>query len=150
MGVVAEENGLLGAVAGVGGAIGRAVGDMFAAEKRLQETTASGPGTGRKFAVTKETVLQAGKIITAQRDALVDSYSSAHRELRVELDAADAVNQDIANAWNSRLVDGEESYAGRVRQYIESLDNLVAQLRDAAAQYGFTEDDVKASFGAAK
>ncbi|WP_433266460.1 hypothetical protein ACQPZF_40905 [Actinosynnema sp. CS-041913] len=150
MGVVAEENGLLGAVAGVGGAIGRAVGDMFAAEKRLNATMASAPGAGQKFNVTKDTVLQAGKIITTQREALLDSYATAYRELRVELDDGDKVNQDIADAWNSRLVDGDESYAGRVQQYIESLDNLATQLRDVATQYGFTEDDVKASFGAAK
>ncbi|GAA1349791.1 hypothetical protein [Saccharothrix algeriensis] len=148
MGVVAEENGLLGAVAGVGGAIGRAVGDMFAAEKRLQETTASGPGTGRKFAVTKETVLQAAKIIQDQADDLRRSYGDALTGMRIALDGLDEVNQDIAAAWNERLLDHPDSYAERVVAYVDSLTGLASQLRAAAHQYGFTDGEIEAALGA--
>jgi hypothetical protein len=147
---VAEENGLLGAVAAAGGAIGRAIGEVFTAEKRLGQAMASGPGGGQRFEVSKDTVLQAGKIIAEQREALWTAFSDAQRDLHVELRNGDKVNQDIADAWNSRLVDGEDSYAGRVMQYLKTLDNLTTQLRDVATQYGFTEDEVKASFGAVK
>lgn len=147
---MAEENGLLGAVAAVGGAIGRAVGEVFAAEKRLGETMASGPGAGQQFNVTKDTVLQAGKIIQDQVSRLRDALDEAMVHLSVQLHDSDDVNQDIAAAWNSRLVDGEQSYSGRVEQYIASLNNLVEQLRAAARQYEFTEEEVTAALGAAR
>lgn len=144
-----QETGLLGAVAAAGGAVGKAVGDMFMAEKRLNDTMAAGPGSGQKFEVTEETVLQAGKLIHDQAAVLRDAFDAAIANLTVQLNDADEVNIDIANAWNSRLVDGPESYAGRIEQYIVSLNGLVAQLRDTARQYKFTEDEVTAALGAA-
>ncbi|MBB5954524.1 uncharacterized protein YukE [Saccharothrix tamanrassetensis] len=150
MGVVAEENGLLGAVAGVGGAIGRAVGDMFAAEKRLNDTVANSPGAGQKFNVTKDTVLQAGHIIDAQLDSLRKAYRHASDDLRVQLADADDVNSDIAAAWNDRLVEGEGSYAQRIAEYMDSLHGLITQLRAAAVQYGHTEEEIQAAMGSTR
>ncbi|MEU4741297.1 hypothetical protein AB0G02_12655 [Actinosynnema sp. NPDC023658] len=145
-----QENGLLGAVAAAGGAVGRAVGEMFAAEKRLGDTIAAAPGSGQKFQVSKDTVLQAGKIISDQAESLAKSLRRSERNLQVDLPAgSDPVNQSIAEAWNSRLVGGEDTYAGRVKQYVDSLDELVVQLRAVATQYGFTEDEVTSAFGAA-
>ncbi|MEV0676770.1 hypothetical protein AB0I60_09620 [Actinosynnema sp. NPDC050436] len=150
MGVVAEENGLLGAVAGVGGAIGRAVGEVFAAEKRLNDTLANSPGAGQKFTVTKETVLQAGHVIDGQLAALQKAYHHAYNDLRVQLRGGDTVNSDIAAAWNDRLVESEGSYAQRILEYMDSLRGLVSQLRATAVQYGHTEEEVKAAMGSAR
>ncbi|MFE2754248.1 hypothetical protein ACFXGA_19850 [Actinosynnema sp. NPDC059335] len=144
-----QETGLLGAVAAAGGAVGKAVGEMFAAEQRLKDSMAGGPVSGQKFEVTEETVLQAGKLVHDQAAALQLALSRAIAGLTVRLDDADEVNADIAAAWNSRLVDGPDSYSGRIEQYIESLKGLVEQLRGAARQYDFTEDEVTAALGAA-
>jgi hypothetical protein len=147
---VEQETGLLGAVAAAGGAVGKAVGEMFAAEKRLGDTMAAAPVSGQKFEVSKETVLQAGKIISDQAVSLAASLRRSERDLTVELpDGSDPVNRSVAAAWNSRLVNGEDSYAGRVGQYIESLVELTNQLQAVALQYGFTEDEVTSAFGAA-
>jgi hypothetical protein len=146
---VEQESGLLGAVAAVGGTIGKAVGDMFAAEKRLGQTMAAGPGSGQKFEVSKETVLQAGTVINDQIDALRKSYRVAQRDLRVPPEGLDDLNREIAEAWNDRLVERDDSYAPRVEEYIDSLMGLVEQLRGAAKQYGHTEEDVEAAMGAA-
>ncbi|NUT51245.1 MAG: hypothetical protein HOV94_28680 [Saccharothrix sp.] len=144
-----QENGLLGAVAAAGGAVGKAVGEMFMAEKRLSDTMAATAGGSRQFSVTKETVLQAGKIITDQADALARKWEKSRRDHKVELgDGADPVNAGVAAAWNSRLVEDEDSYANRIREYIKSLDDLAEQLRRTAEQYGFTEDEVTGAFGA--
>ncbi|XVS64267.1 hypothetical protein ACQPYE_39505 [Actinosynnema sp. CA-299493] len=145
-----QETGLLGAVAAAGGAVGRAVGEIFAAEKRLGDTMAAGPASGQRFQVSKDTVLQAGKIISDQAEVLARSLRRSERPLQVDLPpGTDPVNESIAAAWNSRLVDGDDTYVGRVRQYIDSLDELVVQLRAVATQYGFTEDEVTSAFGAA-
>ncbi|MFT7835087.1 hypothetical protein Q5530_02925 [Saccharothrix sp. BKS2] len=145
---MAEESGLLGAVAGIGGVIGKAVGDVFAAEKRLGDAMASGPGSGQRFEVTEETVLRAGKLIREQVQNLQIALEDALITLSVKLNNPDELNDEIAAAWNSRLVDGPMSYAGQVEQYIASLNGLVEQLRGAAQQYEFTEDEVKAALGA--
>lgn len=147
---MAEESGLLGAVAAVGGTIGKAVGDFFAADQRLHQTMAGGPGGGQKFDVTKDTVLQAGKLIHDQAVVLRNALDEAFGSLTVRLNDPDEVNADIAAAWNSRLVDGQDSYSTRVEQYIASLKDLVEQLREAARQYEFTEDEVTAALGAAR
>ncbi|WP_367134222.1 hypothetical protein [Saccharothrix sp. HUAS TT1] len=144
-----QESGLLGAVAAAGGAVGKAVGEMFAAEKRLNSTMATGPVSGQQFSVSKETVLDAGRVIQTQIDALWTSYGAAVRDLKVNLGGLDTVNKDIAEAWNERLVDHDDSYSKRVEQYIESLVGLVEQLRAAAKQYGHTDEDVTAAMGAA-
>lgn len=144
-----QETGLLGAVAAAGGAVGKAVGDMFMAEKRLGDTMAGGPAGGQQFNVTKDTVLQAGRTIQGQIDALWTSYGAAVSDLRVSLGGLDTVNEDIAKAWNERLLDHDDSYSKRVEQYIESLVALVEQLRAAAKQYGHTDEDVTAAMGAA-
>ncbi|MEU4806760.1 hypothetical protein [Actinosynnema sp. NPDC023587] len=149
MDVVAEENGLLGAVAGAGGAIGRAVGHMFAAEKRLNDTVAGSPGAGQKFSVSRETVLEAAKLIQHQVDDLTYAHQEAVIGMRITLGGLDEVNQDVASAWNDRLLEHPDSYAERISAYIRSLTGLVGQLRAAAAQYGFTEDEIKSAFGAA-
>ncbi|MCC8249051.1 hypothetical protein [Saccharothrix luteola] len=144
-----QETGLLGAVAAAGGAVGKAVGDMFMAEKRLNDTMAASPGSGQKFEVSRDTVLQAGKIIDDQADRLNKALERAGKDLRVELgDGTDPVNAGVAAAWNSRLVEAEDSYGERIRQYIDSLDSLVKQLRSVAEQYGFTEEEVTTAFGA--
>ncbi|WP_447004793.1 hypothetical protein ACRAKI_35315 [Saccharothrix isguenensis] len=144
-----QESGLLGAVAAVGGTIGKAVGDMFTAEKRLGQTMAAGPGSGQKFEVTEETVLQAAKIINDQVTRLRTAIEDSFTQLSVTLNGADEVNADIAAAWNSRLVEGPDSYAGRIDEYILSLNGLVQQLRGTALQYEYTEDEVNAALGAA-
>ncbi|MGM1058766.1 hypothetical protein [Saccharothrix sp. Mg75] len=146
---MAEENGLLGAVAGIGGAIGKAVGEVFAAEKSLGRTMASGPGSSQKFEVSEETVLQAGKLVNDQIDALRTSYRAAFRDIRVNLDGLDDLNTEIAAAWNDRLIENDDSYTSRIEQYIDSLSSLVEQLRATATQYGHTEEEVVAAMGAA-
>lgn len=149
MDVVVEENGLLGAVAGVGGAIGRAVGDMFAAEKHLNDTLANSPGPGAKFQVNKDTVLQAAKVIQTQMETLDSAYNGAARQLRIVVDGLDEINADVADAWNDRLIDHDESYGRRIEDYLLSLSKLVEQLRGAATQYGFTEEEINTALGAA-
>ena len=144
-----QETGLLGAVAAAGGAVGKAVGEMFMAQKQLNDTMAASPASGQKFEVSRDTVLQAGKIIDDQADRLNKALERAGKDLRVELgDGADPVNVGVAEAWNSRLVEAEDSYGERIRQYIASLDSLVKQLRSVAEQYGFTEEEVTTAFGA--
>ncbi|MET1074199.1 MAG: hypothetical protein ABWY11_16245 [Umezawaea sp.] len=140
-------NALLGAAATAGGAVGAAVGALFAAEGALGKMLGSSGGAAatQGFEIDRSNVLQAGHIIQGEVNKLAKQLVLASSDLKVN--ATDEVNNAIAKAWNSRLVDGEESYAGRVRQYITSLTGLIDQLRTAAQQYGFTDEEVVAALG---
>lgn len=138
-------NALLGAVAGAGGAVGAAVSSLFAAEGFLGNMFGAAQASTQGFKVDRESVLQSGKIIKAEADKLAEKLVLVASNLKVKAD--DEVNEAIAMAWNSRLVSGDESYAGRVRQYVTSLTGLVEQLRVAAEQYGFTDEEVEAALG---
>ncbi len=149
--VVTQENAgadaVLGAAAALGGgAIGAAVGLLGTATAFLDSM--AGPST-QKFEVNKDNILKAGRIIQDQAGELSRALERVSYELRIKADPGSEgeVGADIAKAWNSRLVGGPDTYAGRVDSYVISLDALSAQLREAAKQYGFTEDDITTTFG---
>jgi hypothetical protein len=104
-------------------------------------------GAGKTVKVNPDNVLQAGKIIYDQVDSLKATFKDAQGNLRIDAPGGDVVSAEVAAAWNSRLIDGDDSYAVRVQQYIDSLAKLCDQMREAAKQYGFTEEDITASFG---
>ncbi|WP_199440430.1 hypothetical protein [Umezawaea beigongshangensis] len=137
---------LAAAGAGIGGAVGMAVGMIATAEKALSDLGSS-VGSAQKFEVDKETVLQAGRIVSDQADKLRLAASDARRDLRIDLRNADEVNASVAEAWNSRLVTADNSYNARVGEYVDSLDGLAEQLRAAAKTYGYTDEEISQFFG---
>lgn len=108
----------------------------------LPTTPASGT-----IKVDHDNVLGAAKIIRSQIDLLSDRIADRGVELLVQPAGGDSVSIEAATAWNNYLVQQDDSYAARVQQYIESLYNIVDQLRDSAVQYGFTEDQITNAFG---
>ncbi|MCP2166180.1 PE domain-containing protein [Goodfellowiella coeruleoviolacea] len=105
-------------------------------------------GSGKTVKVNPDNVLQAGKIINEQVESLRTTFDAASRDLIIDAPGGDIVSSEVAAAWNSRLAQADDSYAKRVQQYIDSLDKLCAQMREAAKQYGYTEEDITGSFGA--
>ncbi|GAB2825694.1 hypothetical protein [Lentzea nigeriaca] len=142
---------VLGAAAGLaGGAVAGAVATFKAASSFMDRLT-SAPST-QKFEVNKDNILKAGKIIQDQASVLSRALEHATEDLKIKADARaeGKVGADIAAAWNSRLVGGKDTYAGRVDSYVASLDALATQLREAAKQYGFTEEEITTTFGKQK
>jgi hypothetical protein len=103
---------------------------------------------GGHLAVNHDNVLQAGKVIQQQVDQLNDIVRMKTNELRVGPFAEDFVSLDVADSWNKLLSTNPDSYANRINDYIDSLEKLAGQLKTAAQQYGYTEDQIKDSFGA--
>jgi hypothetical protein len=103
---------------------------------------------GATFTVNHDNVLAAGKVIKTQIDTLNDVVLKNTPALIVEPAAGDLVSQDAARAWNHRLVGADDSYAARIQAYVDSLNNLAAQLKDSAKKYGFSDEDIAATFGA--
>jgi archaellum component FlaF (FlaF/FlaG flagellin family) len=149
---VAQENvgadAVLGAVAGVaGGAVAGAVSALRAANSVMDRVTMGlASGGTQKFHVDKDTVLQAGKVVHDQWQLLSNAYDDTINKLRIKT-ADGVVTSDVVNAWNDRLVFHDDSYANRINDYMKVLQSLSDQLRESAQQYGFTDDEISASFG---
>lgn len=122
--------------------VSRGVSAAFQQVEKL--TKAVGSGT---FTVNKGNVLAAGKIIESQADALFDMWRDGVWDLRIVPPGNDDVSIRLAQAWNDRLLENDDSYKERVKDYITGLRKLVVQLGDTAKAYGFTEDQIAAAFG---
>lgn len=137
---------VLGAAAGLaGGAIAGAVA-TFKAASSIMDRVSAGPST-QQFHVRKDTVLQAGKIIHDQWMLLESEYADKVDLLRIRTVGGDKVTTDVVEAWNDRLVFHDDSYGNRIAAYIEALKSLSDQLQASARQYGFTEEEITATFG---
>jgi hypothetical protein len=123
------------------GDIGRGITNAFQQVENATRGISSGT-----FTVSKDNVLAAGRIVESQAEALRDRLKDADRELRVDPPGGDDVSIRIAPAWNDRLVDDDDSYSHRVRDYVTGLKKLAVQLADTAKSYGYSEDEIAAAF----
>jgi hypothetical protein len=103
---------------------------------------------GGQITVDHDTVLQAGKIIQDQ----VDQLNRMVRPKLMQLMPGDLGKDDVSLAagaeWAKILAGNPDSYVERIGQYIDGLENLAQQMKTAAQQYGFTEEQIKDAFGA--
>ncbi|WP_116046170.1 PE domain-containing protein [Amycolatopsis palatopharyngis] len=104
------------------------------------------PGA-RDIQVEPGKLLEVAGVLEEQANELQDRVRAQLGALRIAPPSEDIVSKNAIEAWNSVVVDGEESYEARVRAYIEGLRALVEQLRAASAAYETGEDDKAASFG---
>lgn len=107
----------------------------------------SGVGGGQ-LTVDHDTVLQVGKVIHDQWQQLTDVTQPKLFALRIANIGDDHVSQAATKAWNDLLTNNDDSYASRIQQYIDGLKKLSDQLRAAAQQYGYTEEQITGAFGA--
>jgi gas vesicle protein len=121
-------------------------GGIVAAAVAALEAIPNMPKSG-KIAVNHENILGAAKIIKAQADTLSDTIADRSGDLLVQAAGGDTISRFAADRWNENLVTSSASYTNRVQQYVKSLNTVVDQLRDAAVQYGFTEDEIVQTFG---
>jgi hypothetical protein len=112
----------------------------------LSASVPSVPGA-RDIQVEPGKLLEVAGVIEEQVNQLRDRVSAQLGSLRIAPPSEDIVSTNAVQAWNSVVVDGEESYDSRVRAYIEGLRVLVEQLRAASAAYETGEDDKAETFG---
>lgn len=122
--------------------VSRGVNAAFQQVENLAQAVGSGT-----FTVNKDNVLAAGKIIESQVESLQDVWRDNFRELRIVPPGNDDVSVGLAVAWNARLVENDDSYRERVKDYVAGLRKLIVQLGDTAKAYGYTEDQIAAAFG---
>ncbi|MFC0544840.1 hypothetical protein [Kutzneria chonburiensis] len=105
--------------------------------------------SGGQITVNHDTVLQVGKIIHDQWQQLTDVTKPKLFHLNVNKIGDDKVSAAATTAWNAVLVTNDDSYYNRIFQYIDGLKALADNLRTAAQQYGYTEEQITDAFGAA-
>jgi hypothetical protein len=103
--------------------------------------------SGGHITVNHDTVLQAGKIIHDQWQQLNDITLQKVLNLQVGVLGQDLVSQAATEEWTKILATNDDSYVKRIQQYIDGLGKLADQLKTAAQQYGFTEEQIKDAFG---
>ena len=103
--------------------------------------------SGGQLTVNHDTVLQAGKIITREWQSLHDLVQRKLSDLTIRTIGHDKVSLAATDAWTKILVTNPDSYAKRIQQYVQGLRDLADQLKTAAQQYGFTEEEITAAFG---
>lgn len=104
------------------------------------------PQTAASITVNHDNVLQAAKIINDVLNNEGRNIQQNLSRLSVAPPAQDVVSVQAAVQWNARLVTDPDSYANRVNQYLQSLQQVADNLATTALNYGYTEDQVAAAF----
>ncbi|SDX22631.1 Uncharacterized conserved protein YukE [Amycolatopsis xylanica] len=112
----------------------------------LGSTVPTVPGMA-DIQVDPDKLLAVAKIVEDQANALQDKLRERLGELHIDAPSDDAISTYATKAWNSLVSDGDQSYAKRVRSYVQGLRDLVEQLREAAKRYKLDEDEKTAAFG---
>jgi hypothetical protein len=103
--------------------------------------------SGGHLTVNHDTVLQVGKILHDHFLELDRVTRAKVRHLKVGVIGTDLVSDAATAEWAKILIVNPDSYSVRINQYIDGIGKLADQLKTAAQQYGFTEDEIKAAFG---
>lgn len=107
-------------------------------------TAAPGPS----FEVNEDNVLAARATILNAADEAMLRLGQLRYDMIMQPCGEDKISKDAAALWNDRLVQAPDSHASRLGDYIKAVQELGLQLEDAAKQYGFTEEEIEASFKA--
>ena len=104
------------------------------------------PQTAASITVNSGNVLQAAKIINDVLNSEGRDIQQNLARLSIAPPAQDVVSVQAAQQWNARLVTDPDSYANRVNQYLQSLQQVADNLKTTALNYGYTEDQIADAF----
>ncbi|HEX4224847.1 MAG TPA: hypothetical protein VHZ97_20940 [Pseudonocardiaceae bacterium] len=117
-----------------------------ASSSGLTGELASVPQTAASITVNQDNVLQAARIINDVLNNEGRDIQQNLARLAIAPPAQDVVSVQAAQQWNARLVTDPDSYANRVNQYLQSLQQVADNLSATALNYGYTEQQVADAF----
>ncbi|WP_433869778.1 hypothetical protein [Saccharopolyspora sp. CA-218241] len=103
-------------------------------------------GAGQTVAVNQDNVLEARKIILAATHEAEERLGGLQWSLAIDPPAKDDISVAAATEWNRNLLTNPDSHYNRLMQYVLNVKQLAVQMEDAAKQYGYTEEEIRASF----
>jgi hypothetical protein len=95
------------------------------------------------FQVNQDTVLQARAALLGEAQRLKDEIRLSSIDQGIGLCGGDPVSSDAASAFSERI----DGLLLRCSRYTDELEQAANALTDTAREYGFTEDDIRHSFG---
>src|SRR5215217_2121808 len=98
------------------------------------------PKSGADISVSPDQVLTVASLFEEQANALSKQLDADLGALSITGVSADEVTKPIVEAWNQMISVHPDSYASRVKIYVENLHKFVAQLRYAAKTYRISDD----------
>jgi ribosomal protein L10 len=104
------------------------------------------PQTAASITVNQDNVLQAAKIINDVLNSEGRDIQQNLARLSIAPPAQDVVSVQAAQQWNARLITDPDSYANRVNQYLQSLQQIADNLKTTALNYGYTEQQIADAF----
>ncbi|MPZ65189.1 MAG: hypothetical protein GEU83_06610 [Pseudonocardiaceae bacterium] len=104
------------------------------------------PAAGPPIEVTPDDVLSKGAALMAEVADLERFLDSIREDLGMDPCGGDPVSEDVARAVTHRTIGGEDSYHATFRAWIDNLYDTAEALKQAARGYGFTEEEIEASF----
>lgn len=104
------------------------------------------PQTAASITVNQDNVLQAAKIINDVLNNEGRNIQQNLARLSIAPPAQDVVSVQAARQWNARLVTDPDSYANRVNQYLQSLQQVADNLVATAHNYGYTDEQIADAF----
>jgi hypothetical protein len=106
-----------------------------------------GPGgPGQTITVNKDNVLEVRKAILMAAEDAKFKLNELAPSLRVIPPATDDISLTSAAVWTANLLGNPDSHFARLLQYVNNVIALGDQVGEAAKQYGYTDDEIKASF----
>ncbi|MCI2419242.1 hypothetical protein MOQ72_17485 [Saccharopolyspora sp. K220] len=103
-------------------------------------------GPGQMVTVNKDNVLEVRKIILMAAEDAREKLASLAPSLTVTAPAGDNISTTSAAVWTGNLVGNPDSHYARLMQYVTNVFELGLQIEQAAKDYGYTDDEIAASF----
>ncbi|MFI0468117.1 hypothetical protein ACH347_28885 [Saccharopolyspora sp. 5N102] len=103
-------------------------------------------GAGQTITVNKDNVLEVRKVILMAAEDAQFKLHSLVPSLLVSAPADDEISSTAAAVWTANLAGNPDSHFARLMQYVTNVLDLGQQLEEAAKQYGYTDDEIAASF----
>ena len=104
------------------------------------------PVTGPAFVVSRDEVLAKRAALLAEADDFQQFLDSIWDDLFMKPMGGDPVSQDVAWAVTDRVRDAEDSYFNVCQAWVNNLYQAVETLAETARQYGYTDEEIAASF----
>lgn len=104
------------------------------------------PAGGLAFVVSREDVLSKRAALLAEAHSFQMVINDVNNQSRMVPMGGDPVSGDVANGINDRLWDDPDSYVKVCQAWVNNLFQAAEAMAQVAEQYGFTDEEIAASF----
>jgi len=105
-----------------------------------------GPAAEPAFVVSRDEVLAKRAALLAEAADFRQFLDSIWEDLFMTPMGGDPVSHDVARAVTDRIRDADDSYFNVCQAWVNNLYQAAEALAETARQYGYTDEEIAASF----